>query len=236
MGSSTSKSAQITSFRYDDVISNLQYIRTKMIEIESRLSNRCQANKKEATLLQSRCFTFVDPHGHPISTEQLDHQSMPVIIKKFRKDYIPRFLKGWVKIGTSIPQEASACDEVKLKSFVHDYPDGQRFFAYGRITVWLYNRFKSEFRPISLSVRLSESMEAIKSRIQQSRFIQADLELRSCLTRHGEKPQEAQWEKGQRLHSNDTIMSCKFYDQNQCLLVKVILETLESSAESRQLI
>jgi hypothetical protein len=229
MGSSTAESKTITSFRYDDVLGALQCIRTQMIDNKSELSKRCQADKKEASVLKKRCFTFVDPHGHPISTQQLDHEPMDVVIKRFRKDYIPGYLKKWVKIGTSIPKKASECDEVKLKSFVHEYPDGQEFFAYGQITVWLYNRSKSEFKPIDFSVQLCDSMEEIKSRIK-SRFIQADLELRSYLIQDGETLGAEQWKNGRRLHPNDTVMSYKLYDRSQCLLVKVIGETLVCSA------
>ena len=187
-----------------------------MIDIESELSNRCQADKTEATMLKSRRFTFIDPHGHPISTQQLDHESMDVVIKRFRNDYIPRFLKEWIKIG-------SAYNEVKLKSFVHDYPDGQQFVAYGQITVWAHVRCNFAFKSIVLSVQLCDSMEEIKSRLE-SRCSVADLELRSCRMQADEKPRAEHWENGHQLQSNDTIMSCKFYEKDQRLLVKVILE------------
>ena len=234
MDSSTAESKTITSFRYDDAISALQCIRTQMIDNKSELSKRCLADKAEATTLKSRCFTFVDPHGHPISTQHLDHESMDVVIKKFRKDYIPGYLKNWVKIGTSIPKKAFENADTKVKSFVYEYPDGQEFFGYGKITAWLHTRSDSEFEPIDLYVQLSNSMEEIKSRIQKSHFIQADLELRSCLIQDEDQPQAEHWKNGQRLQSKDTIMSCKFYEKDQHLLIKVILKNLESSPESHQ--
>ena len=230
MGSSTAESKTITSFRYDDVLGALQCIRTQMIDNESELSKRCKADKREASVLKSRRFTFIDPHGNAISTQQRDHESMDVVIKKFRKDYIPGYLKKWVKIGTSIPKKAFQYADVNLKSFVHEYPDGKEFFAYGQLTVWLDTVKEAVFVPTDLSVRLCDSMEEIKSRIQKSQFIQADLELRSCLIQDEAQPQAEQWRTGQRPRSIDTIMSCKFYEKDQRLLVKVILETSESAA------
>ena len=173
-------------------------------------------------MLKSRWFTFVDPHGHPFINQQLDHQSMGAVIKKYRKDYIPGYLKEWMKIGTSIPKKAPASNKVNLKSFVHEHPDGQEFFAYGQITFWLGYGINSEFQPMVLSVRLGESMEEIKSRIQESLWAPMNLELRSCQMQDEKKPQAQHWEDGRPLQPNDTIMSCRFYEKYRCVLVKVI--------------
>ena len=200
-----------------------------MIEIESELSDRCQVDKREATMLQSRCFIFVDPHGNAINTEQLDHQSMDVVMKKFRRDYIPRFLREWIKIDTSIPKNGYPCDVIELKSFVHEHPDGQKFFTYGQLTVWLQGEISAEFKPVVFAVQLYDSMEEIKSRIRKSQFLPDDLELRSCLIQDQEKPQAKHWENGQRLQPNDTVMSRKFYEKDRCLLVKVIPEKVKCS-------
>ena len=210
-----------TSFFYEDLISHVQSIQKLMVKVEHQLSDQSQGDKKQEAKLKARSFTFIDPHGNPIVTEHLDHQSIGVVIKKFVKEYIPKYLQGWIKIGTINPQKAFKCDEVEMKSFVHQYPDGQQFVAYGQITGWIVDANDSWFEPLRLCVQLSDSMEKIKSHVRRSRLITADLELRLSLMESNAKPKAEDWYNGKQLQANDTIMLCKFYEKNRHLLLSI---------------
>ena len=220
MGIASSESKVVTSFHYDDLVSHTRSIQRQMAKIESHLSDRCARDTNDATSLKSRSLTFIDPHGHAISSQHFDHQSIRSVMNQFRGDYIPKYLQHWIQIGTIHPETSLEFDDVDLNSFVHHHPDRQTFVAYGRITVWINDGLDSSFESLKFSVQLFDSMEKIKSAIQKSQFTSADLELRSSSIKDGQAPTDTHWTEATRLQSSDTIMSRQFYEKDQHLLLQ----------------
>jgi len=91
------------------------------------------------------------------------------------------------------------------------------------VTVWI-GRYES-LPPAKcvLRVLLTDDMEKIKLRIKNGRcFPNVELKLR----RENQKnaPIEKDWSEGTMLKSEDTIMSCRLYQDNCTIMAKVIRE------------
>ncbi|CAF3862828.1 unnamed protein product, partial [Rotaria sordida] len=119
----------LTSFVYEDLIFHVQTIQHQMIEIAKYLDDQWKNDKKIREELKSRSITFVDPYGNPITNKYMNHELISTLFKQYKKDYIPKYLQNWVKIGTISENVISPLDDSELQSTVSKYPDGYRFIT-----------------------------------------------------------------------------------------------------------
>jgi hypothetical protein len=216
-------SAMPSSFIYENLVSQVQAIQTQMTEFENILDDRWKNNKIIPDEIKSHSVTFIDPYGNKMIDQHMDHESVNKLVRKFKKDYVPKYLDQWIKIGTLDKDGISPLTNCDLQSTVSNYVNNCQFIAYGEVTVWI-GRYES-LPPTKcvLRVLLTDDLEKIKLRIKNRRCF-PNVELKLSSENQKAVPIEKDWSEGTMLKSEDTIMSCRLYQDNCTIMAKVIRE------------
>jgi hypothetical protein len=209
-----------TSFVYEDLISKVQTIQNQMDKIHIVLTDRWENEKRKRDELKSRSLVFIDPYGNQTINKYMDHQIIDNIIRKYNKDYVPKYLQQWIQMGTMKENRISPLNDWKLKGNVMSYSNGYQFITYGEVIVWIGNYDNTELQKIILRVLLMDSLEKIKT--QMKKFHQFDnIELKSYITNSNEQPNEENWNEGTLLKSEDTILSSQLFQNNCVIMAKI---------------
>jgi hypothetical protein len=216
-------SAMPSSFVYENLVSQVQAIQTQMTEFENILDDRCKNTNRTPDEIKSHSVTFIDPYGNKIIDQHMDHEPVNKLVRKFKKDYVPKYLHQWIKIGTLDKNDISPLTDCDLKSTVSKYVNNCQFIAYGEVTVWI-GRYES-LPPAKcvLKVLLTDDLEKIKLRIKEQQHF-TNLELKLSTTDKTTGPTEKDWNEGTLLKSEDTIMSCQLYKNDCSIMAKLIRE------------
>jgi hypothetical protein len=208
-----------TSFVFEDLIFHIQAIQQQIIEIAKVIDER-QKTKSE---LKSRSFTFIDPYGNSIVNTYMDHEMIDTILEKYKKDYVPKYLQKWIKIGTRNEDGISPLGDGELKSTVSEYADGHQFIAYGEMTFWVGKYEYSSPRMIILRVLVTDNIKKIKKQLKEEKQI-TNIQLKSILGNQNAQSINSYWNEGKTLKKDDTIMSCQLYQDNCIIMAKYIDE------------
>ncbi|CAF4233084.1 unnamed protein product [Rotaria sp. Silwood2] len=219
MNNSTANlSENLTSFVYEDLVVHIQAIQYQIIEISKHLNIKWN-NKMIRKKLKSRSITFIDPYGNLITNECMDHELISTSFKKYKKNYIAKYLHKWIKIGKMKDNFISPLNEYELKSPVSQYPDGYQFITYGDLNIFIKYHQDIKLEQILLRVLLTDSIEKIKIRLQNPLKI-PNIELRLSLL----------YESFQILKSNDTVLSHQLYKENHIITAHVVHEKTDTRA------
>ncbi|CAF1190003.1 unnamed protein product [Adineta ricciae] len=224
-----------SSFVYEDLVSQVQTIQTQMIEMENFLDNQWEKNKKMQSELKSRSLTFIDPYGNRTKIKCMDHETISKTIKKYRKEYVPKYLQPWIKVGLLNESTISPLSESALKSSVSNFTASHEFVSYGEVTVWMRIHESFLTKKVVINVLLSDDLEKIKMRVKERRRF-TDLELKMSTVEENKTPSEKDWTEGTPLKSKDTVMSSQLYLQNSIILAKVHNKQTHSSDKGQFLI
>jgi hypothetical protein len=210
-----------TSFTYADLISKSQAIQCQVAEFQNVFNDRCKNQTKLPDELKSRTLVFVDPYGNRIANKYMDHELIHKVIKKYKKDYVPKYLHQWIEIGTMNGDIISTLKDSELKSIVSHYENGYQFITYGEINVRLLIAGNFLSRKLHLKTLLSNDMNNILAQIRKN-FKFDHAELKYCTTHQNAKPDQELWDQGTKLNLNDTILSCKLYQDNCVIVAKLM--------------
>jgi hypothetical protein len=197
------------SFDYEGLISKIQSIQYQTVEIETILHHR--SKNKLSDELKTRSLTFSDPYGNLITNKYFDHELISDVIKKFKKNYVPKYLQAWIRFGTMKENQISPLNDCELKSTVSNLNAAQ-LISYGQVTVW----YKDD-QQLQARVLLMDNMEKIKMQIlEQQDFNRVEFKL--CMN------DKNTWNEGTILKLEDTIMSSQSYQQNCFIMAKLFKE------------
>ena len=220
--------SELSSFVYQDLVLHVKTLQHEMAEVAKFLEARWTNEKKIRNEFKSRSLKFVDPYGNVIVDQYMDHELIRTLVRKYKKDYVPRYLHQWIKIGTMNKGTISPMSESELQSTVSDYPDGHQFITYGELPIWIiYNKCIPP-QQLMLYVLVTDSMEKIKMEIQESRKL-TNIELKSFIINGNTRPNQENWDEGRILKSDDTILSGKLYQQNCIIMAKLSQKEVRSS-------
>jgi hypothetical protein len=205
----------LSSFVYEDLISHIQTIRNQMFEIENILSNRWKNEKRKRDELKSRSLVFIDPYGNRTVDKYMDHELINNIIRKYKKDYIPKYLQKWIQIGTMNENIISSLNDYELMLTASKYRNGYQFITHSVVTVLINTDEIRRVEQFVLPVLLMDNMDKIKLKIK-NRFQYDDMELKLW------KIKNKIFDEGTMLKSEDTIMSCQLYEDNCIIMAKII--------------
>jgi hypothetical protein len=152
--------------------------------------------------------------------QHMDHESIDKLIKQLKKNYVPKFLKNWIKIGTINQNRISPLTDCDLKSTLSNYTEAQQFVAYGEVTLCFTSGSKFVLR-----VLLTDNVEKIKLRIKEQHGF-ANVELRLSATNTYTPSNEKDWNDGTTLKLEDTIMSSRLYENNCSIMTKIITQNV----------
>ncbi|CAF4159693.1 unnamed protein product [Rotaria sordida] len=198
------------SFIYEDLVLHVQKIQRKIVEITKFLEDQWEHEKKVQNELKSRLLTFIDPYRNSIGDKYMDHQSINTILKKYKKNYVPKYLQKWIKLGTMEENVISPLSDYELKSTVSKYVDNYQFITYGEVTVWI------------------GTYENLPPRQQQQQV--TSIELKSLIINENTRPNKESWNEGRTLKLDDTILSCQLYQDNCVIMAKLIKEKTNDTA------
>jgi len=103
------------SFVYEKLVSKIQKIQNQIIKTNKILDDRWGNRKKQKTEeFQSRSFTFIDPFRNQTTIKFMDHESMTIVFKKYKKNYVPKYLHKYIKIGKLIDNQILSLTECEL--------------------------------------------------------------------------------------------------------------------------
>jgi hypothetical protein len=207
------------AFVYEDLIAKVRMIQNQMNTIQIVLINRWKTEKRKRDELKSRSLVFVDPYGNRTVDKYMDHELIDHIIKKYKQDYVPKYLQQWIKIGIMNGNTISPLKDCELKSIVTHYADGFEFITYGEVTVWIGTYDNALPRKVVLRVLLMDTFEKIKARLKRFQKV-TNIELESFIINSYEEPNEENWNEGRIFKSEDTIMACQLYRNNHVILAK----------------
>jgi hypothetical protein len=213
------------SFLYEDLTSKVQAIQLQIIESAKIIDERQQNEKNIQNILKSRSLTFVDPYGNSIVNKYMDHEMIGTIMKKYKKNYVPRCLQKWIKCGTKSENGISPLTDSELRLTVSEYRDGHQFITYGEVVVWAGNYQYSKPRHIVFQLLVSDNMEKIKIHLKKrERF--SNIELKSIIINQNTPPNNESWSEGKTLRLDDTIMSCQLYQENCIIMANMTTENV----------
>ena len=87
------------SFIYEDLVSHVQNIQNQILQMNKVLDDRWVNQKKTRQEFKSRSITFVDSYGNRITNQYMDHELIATVFKKYKKNYVPKCLHKWIRIG-----------------------------------------------------------------------------------------------------------------------------------------
>ncbi|CAF3718970.1 unnamed protein product [Rotaria sp. Silwood1] len=223
-------SKDLSSFVYQDLIFHVQSIQYQMIEIAKYLDDRWKNEQKIQKELKSRSITFVDPYGNSITNKYMDHELISTLFMKYKKNYVPKYLQKWIKIGTMNQNSISTCTDSELKSSVFEYPDGYQFITYGEVKILIVYCEDMSPQQLILSVLLTDTIEKIQMQIQKLRKL-PNIELKSFILNQDFQINKQNWNEGKILKANDTVLSSKLYEDN-CIIIAKILQEKNDATKS----
>ncbi|CAF4919145.1 unnamed protein product, partial [Rotaria sp. Silwood1] len=175
-------------------------------------------NKKIRKKLKSRSITFIDPYGNLITNEYMDHELISTLFKKYKKNYVPKYLHKWIKIGKMNDNIILPLKDYELKSPVSKYPDGYQLITYGELNVFIEYREDIIPEKFLLYVLLTDSIEKIKIQLYNLRKLPNTELTLSILGR-----------SFQILKSNDTVLSRQLYEENHIITAHVLQEKIDTA-------
>lgn len=91
----------------------------------------------------------------------MDHQLISTVLKKFKKNDVPKYLQKWIRFGQIIEDDIKPLQEPKLNSTVAQYCNEYAITTYGKIIVWFGDFEAATIDRRMLKVRLNDSVENI---------------------------------------------------------------------------
>jgi hypothetical protein len=214
-----------SSFVYEDLVSKVQMIQNQIFNIQDVLTDRWKNEKRKRDELKSRSLVFIDPYGNRTINKYMDHEFIHTIIQKYKKDYVPKYLQKWIKIGITKENMILSLNNYELKSTVSHFVNGYEFMTYGEVIVWIEKDDHVLFEKMVLRVMVTDSIEKIKEQLKKHLEFD-DIELESCIT--NVQPNEENWNEGTILKSDDTVISCQLYEENHMIMGKLIKEKVNN--------
>ncbi|CAF4130706.1 unnamed protein product [Rotaria sordida] len=154
-----------------------------MLQMENILDNQWKTEKKIQNELKSRSLTFIDPYGNRTVNKYMDHESINKVLRKYKRDYVPKYLQEWTKIGTMNENIISSLNECELKSTVSNYVNGHQFITYGEVICGAINSSIMHFqifvktltgKTVTYNVNSKMDIATVKELIQDSEGISPD--------------------------------------------------------------
>jgi hypothetical protein len=231
MAADTAPPMMPNSFSYKNLVSHIVAIQNQTTKIRNILYDRWRKAKKVQNQLKSRSLTFVDPYGNHMNDKFMDHELISTVTKTFKKNYVPKYLQEWIKIGTMKQNIISSLTDTELKSPVSHYANDYQFVAYGPVIVWLGNYTNLPPEKLVLWVRLTDNIENITMKIFEEQKL-TNIELKFCTINGDAQPNEDDWNCGTVPKPNDTIMACRLYQDTCVIMAKVRIEEVKSFLQS----
>jgi hypothetical protein len=214
-----------SSFVYENLIARVKAIQQLATSIDAALHNRLNSEPNKRDGLKFRTFTFVDPYGNKMVHEHMDQELIANVLQKYKKDYVPKYLQRWIKIGIREPTTIVPIAKCDATSNLCRFTNGTEFVSYADLPVWI-GRYETAI-PTKLLLRVSmmDTIETIKHQVEE-RGRSGEVELRYHTVNGSGRPSAIDWEQGQMLSVQATVMSLRLYQENCTVMAKLPTTTV----------
>ena len=149
------------------------------------------------------------------------HELLSSVLKKFKKNYVPKYLHQWIRLETSFKISLGQLKPSQLVLTVAEYHDERPIITYGKITVWIAHRINTPPYKLVLRMRLTDNVKSIQNHLERLTEF-TNMELKACLIEDEDmNVTDKNWNEGKILKSEDTIVSKELY-QDRCLIIAKI--------------
>ena len=228
MASATAIRPSRSSFVYEDLVARVKAIQQLAIGIDTLLRDRFNDESIKRDVLKFRTFAFIDPYGNRTIHEHMEQELISNVLRKYKKDYLPKYLQKWMKIGIRESTAIVPIPECGATSNLCAFVNETEFVAYGELTVWL-GRYETAIpNELLLRVSVMDTIETIKQRVEE-RGQSHGIELRHYTTNKPGRPTAIDWERGKALDADATIMSLRLYQENCVVMAKISPKTVNDT-------
>ncbi|CAF1035529.1 unnamed protein product [Adineta steineri] len=218
-----------TSFVYEDLILKIVTLQNQINQVDQIIEERSSKDKKVQRQLPSYSFIFIDPSGNRIKDQQFHHLTIHKVVKKFRKEFCPKYLHSWIHIGLFDSNDIRSLTDDQLKQTVSQYSNDQEFIAYGKVKVVIINERCQPLQECIMDVFLNDSLETLKGKIRNIREgimkkpnMIKRIELKICQSDSPMEQNADRWNEGDDVQNGDTIFSAQLYQNNLFIMVKTV--------------
>ena len=213
----SANSATLTSFAYESLLSHVQMIQEESVQLTRFLDEQ----RKNGNALISRSLTFVDPFGNSTVHKCMDHERISDIFRKYKKEYVPKYLQRWIKLGSMNGNTIEPMNDYELLSTASEYNDGYQFITYGNVSLRTGTFEDHLSGKLTLPVLLTDKISKIILPLTEiPRVIHA--ELKSLRVNPNTDLNGQHWTDGHCLTENDTIVSAQLYHEDTIIMAKLI--------------
>ena len=218
-----------TSFVYENLVARVQTMQNQLIRANQMIEERAKIDQNLRRQLNSRSFVFVDPFGNEMINQQLDHLTIHKVTQKFKKEYCPRYLHSWIRIGLFNNNEIHPLTEDQLHQTVAQYPNQQKFVAYGQVRIDIFNEqcylLQKNFIDVLLNdkrEKFQERIEKLRENVKKKQQVIGKLELKVWQPDSSNETNKNHWNEGKPFGDNDSVFSTRLYETNSFLMAKIV--------------
>ena len=214
-----------STFIYENLIERVKAIQQLATGIDKVLRDQLTDEQIKRNGLKFRTFTFVDPFGNKMTHEHMDQQLIADVLRKYKKDYVPKYLHKWIKIGIREQTAILPIAECDATSNLSTFANETEFVAYGELPVFI-GRYETAI-PTKLLLRVSvvDTIETIKTQIEELGR-SGEVELRYHTFDGSGRPTASDWEQGQAVRAEATVASFRLYRENCIVMAKISTSTV----------
>ena len=225
MASATTIQPSPSSFVYEQLIAQVRAIQQLATGIDKVLHDRLESEPNKRDGLTFRTFTFIDPYGNKMTHEHMDQELIADVLRKYKKNYVPKYLHKWIKIGNREQTAILPIVECDATSNLSTFANETEFVAYGELPVFI-GRYETAI-PTKLLLRVSvvDTIETIKTQIEELGR-SGEVELRYHTFDGSGRPTASDWEQGQAVRAEATVASLRLYQENCIVMAKIPTSTV----------
>ncbi|CAF1327737.1 unnamed protein product [Rotaria sordida] len=225
--STASLSRESKCYVNQDFIAHVQAMQRQIIETSKYLEIKWN-NKKTRKHLKSRSITFIDPYGNRLTNEYMDHEILGIVFKKYKKDYVPKYLQKWIKFGTMSEDIIKPSSYSTLTTSISQYSDRYQFVTYGDLNIFIEYHELIPRRQIVLHVLPTDTEEKIRMQIQKL-FTRSNIQLKSFILDRDFQVKNLNWNDGIVLKADDTVLSSNLYEDQRIIIAKILAEKTDDA-------
>ena len=214
-----------SSFVYEDLLERVFNIQNELARINGTIELKSTTSRN----ISRRPFIFIDPFGNRMKNDAFDHWTIDFVLRKYKKDFCPKYLQAWIQIGFFDHNEVQPIKREQLTETVSEYPENQQFIAFGSIPLFILNEQSRLLQQTTLTVVLNDksddiiqSVRRIRPTSRRATSEDSEIQLKSRRSEASLEPNEDRWNEGNDFRNEDTILSAKLYENNTLLMAKMI--------------
>ncbi|CAF4441027.1 unnamed protein product [Rotaria socialis] len=125
-------------------------------------------------------------------------------------------------------------EDAELQTSVFAYSDHPQFITYVQVCIWITYHIDATPLKVKLNVLVTDNIGKIQTQLKRLDKHKS-IALRACALNNDSQTNQERWKEGRILTANDTILSCKLYQDNSIIMVKLSSDKDDETSLSTRL-